>query len=350
MKFAIIYHMLFLSEIEDRGITSNLTPCGFEVSDDMVHENLQRGEILACPTTMELRSQGRVVSGKDWIIPLTPSEILRRQDRAIDLTVEACERAQSWGANIIGLGFLLGKIGRRGMDVRRRISVPVTNGDCHLISNSVQILKTIFDDLALDPSKEEIAIFGFPGQTSTYLAEYLLSLGTKLILVTKSTPFMNRLLKKIVGPGNSTPVLVPSITEASRKCRFFLTAGSGDQLISAHDFVKPAIVIDVSFPKNVPQPADHIFVIDSGIVEMPKAFLNITGYYPDKALTCLSELMILSLEGHIEDFSLGRKITSKKIRQVGHWAAKYGFDSDRLYSYRQPIEKENLVEFYHRYF
>jgi fatty aldehyde-generating acyl-ACP reductase len=330
MNFGIIYHMLFLSEIQDRNISSKLTPCGFEVTDDMVRKNLQKGEILACPTTMELRSQNGLVSGKDWIIPLTPSEVLHRQDVAIDWTVQACRMAQSWGADIIGLGFLLGKIGRRGADVRRRIDVPVTNGDCYLIANTVQILHTVLNDLDLEPAKEKITIFGFPGQIAIHLTEYLLSLGARLILVANSTPFMNKVLKKIVRKGNSAPELVPSISEASRKSRFFLTAGSEDQRIHVHEFPEPAIVLDVSFPKNVPQAADHVFVIDSGIVEVPKASLNITGYYPDKALTCLSELMMLSLEGHKADFSMGKEITLDKINQVAAWASKYGFNSDQL--------------------
>ena len=58
----------------------------------------------------------------------------------------------------------------------------------------------------------------------------------------------------------------------------------------------------------------------------------------------------MSLEGHREDFSLGRKISLNKIRRVGNWAVKYGFNSDQLYSFGQPIDKEDLFEFYDRNF
>jgi predicted amino acid dehydrogenase len=331
-------------------MSSKLTPCGFQVTDDIVCNQLQKGEISACDNTIEIRSPGGVVFGKDWIIPLTPSEILQNQDRTIDMTIEACELAQSWGADMIGLGLLLGKIGRRGVDVSRRINVPVTNGDSYLIYNSVQVLETILNNLNLDLSKEVVAIFGFPSLISQLLAEYFISVGVRITLITKSTPFINRVLKKITRQGNSVPELVPSISEASKESRFFFTAGSENQLALAHDFVAPAIVIDVSFPKNVPKPADHVFAIDSGIVNVPKAFLNMSGYYPDKALTCLSELMMLSLEGHCEDFSLGRNISLQKIKQIGNWAIKYGFNSDQLFSYGQPIDKEDLYEFYDRNF
>ena len=350
MKFGLIYHMFFLSEIEARGMSSKLTPCGFQVSDEIVCEHLQSGQISACDTTIEIKSRSGVVLGKDWIIPLTPSEILLNQDRAIDMTVEACILAQDWGADIIGLGLMLGKIGRRGVDVRSRINVPVTNGDCYLIYNSVQIIEKILSHLALDLSRENIAIFGFPSLISICLTEYLIYLGANLTLVTKPTPFIKRLLKKISQQGNSTPDLVPSIAEASKKCRFFFTAGSEDQRIYPQDFVTPAIVVDVSFPKNVSKSADHVFVVDSGIVNVPKAHLNISGFYPDRALTCLSELMMLSLEDHRDDFSLGRKISLNKIRQVGKWSVKYGFNSDQLYSFGQPIDKEDLFEFFQKHF
>ena len=350
MKFGLIYHMLFISEIEERRMSPRLTPCGYQISDNIVCDHLQKGEISVCDTTIEIRSQAGEVLGKDWIIPLTPAKILQNHDRAIDMTVRACQLAEKWGAEIIGLGFLLGKIGRRGEDVRRRINLPLTNGDSFLIYNSVQVLETILDELSLDLAEENVAIFGFPSLIGQYLAEFLISLGAKITLVAKPTPFIKMVLKRIAPQGASVPDLVPSISEASEKSRFFFAAGSEDQLIDAEDFVAPAIVIDVSFPKNIRRTADHVFVVDSGIVNVPKAFLNISGYYPDRALSCLSELMMLSLEGCRENFSLGRNLSVDKIGRIGSWALKYGFNSDKLYSFGKLIDKKILKEFWGDFF
>ena len=89
MKFGLIYHMLFISEIEERRMSPRLTPCGYQISDNIVCDHLQKGEISVCDTTIEIRSQAGEVLGKDWIIPLTPAKILQNHDRAIDMTVRA---------------------------------------------------------------------------------------------------------------------------------------------------------------------------------------------------------------------------------------------------------------------
>ena len=347
MRFSFILHLLHPEEIERNGMSSELFPYEVSVNEEFIETLLNQAQITQYGPSMQIisRNNGEGCSGDNWIIPLTPRMILQNQNLALEMTTKACQMAQEQGAEIIGLALMLGSIGRRGQDVRQRVNIPITNGESYLVFNSLQVLMKLLNFFERDSKRERVAVYGFPSTIGTLLTESLLSLGIDVTLIAKKTRHAQRLINEISGKYHASLELASSIREAQKDCKIIFTAGAGGQVVNADELAKPAIIIDVSLPRNVLLNDKEVLVVDAGMVSMPRRSLNISGFFPNKALPCLTELIILSLEERREDYSLGRNLTLGKVKEIGTLAQKYGFEVDTLYSFGEPIDTEYLSHF-----
>lgn len=352
MKFGLIYHMFFPEEaLDGYGVDllqgDQVIPCGFCVADrKQIEDMVAESDIVTCDSTMSFVSKaGRACSGKEWTIPLTPEMILRNQNSAVEMTVEACRRAQDWGADVAGLGLMLGKIGRRGQDVTEHVDIPVTNGDSYLIYHSAQVVMKLLDFFGWEAGMAKAAVYGFPSTVGTALTEYLMSQGIEVILIARQTSHVQKLIKKISGKYHTPIKLVTTFSEALKETRIILTAGSGAQVLNPSEMDDPVIIIDVSFPRNVFQPSEKMLVIDANAIPMPRDLVFSEGYVPERIPTCLAELILLSFAGKKEGFSLGRNLSLEKIGEIGMLAKEHGFVSDLLYSFDKPVDMERLEYF-----
>lgn len=345
MKFSFILHLLLPEEIEEKGMSSELIPNGVSV-DKEVETILNQAQIVEYRSNMQISSQnGKSCSGNNWVIPLTPQMILQNQNLALEMTISACQMAQQQGAEIIGLALMLGKLGRRGQDIRQRVAVPMTNGDCYLVFNCLQVLMKLVNFFEWEPKKLRVAVYGFPSTIGVLLTEGLLSLGIGVTLITKPTRHAQRLINQISDKYHASLELAPSIKQAQKDCKVIFTVGAEGQIINVDKLAKPAIIIDVSFPRNALIRGKEVLVIDAGMVSLAGRSLNVSGFYPNKVLPCLAELIILSLEERREDYSLGRNLTLGKVKEIGSLAQKYGFEVDAFYSFGKPIDMEYLSHF-----
>jgi predicted amino acid dehydrogenase len=352
MKFAFIYHIFFPEEaLEGYGVelkeADKVIPCGLCVDNrEQIEGMVADREIMTCDSSMQFTAEnGNRCDGKEWTIPLTPEMILHDQNSAMEMTVNASRQAQQWGADIVGLGLMLGKIGRRGQDVKEKIDISVTNGDCYLVFHGVQVVKRLINFFGWQGETTNIAVYGFPSTVGTYLTECLLSQGIGVILIAKQTPYIQKLMKKISERHHASLKLVSSFSEAQQDARIILTAGSAMQVLNVDDIENPLIVVDVSFPRNVFRESEKIIVIDANAIPLPRDHLSISGYFPERVPTCLAELILLSLENRREDFSLGRTLSLENINEIGELAKKYGFVADILYSFDRPVDEERLQYF-----
>ncbi len=345
MRFSFILHLLLPEEIERNGMSSELIPYGVSV-DKEVETMLKQAQIVEYGSSMQITSQnGESCTGNNWIIPLTPQGILQNQNLALEMTINACQIAQEQGAEIIGLALMLGKIGRRGLDIRQRVDIPMTNGDSYLVFNCLQVLMRLLNFFEWEPKKVKVAIYGFPSTIGTLLTECLLSLGTNITLIAKPTRHAQRLINQISNKYHASLELAHSIKEAQKDCKVIFTVGAEGQIVNVDKLAKPAIIIDVSFPRNALIRGKEALVIDAGMVSLAGRSLNVSGFYPNKVLPCLAELIILSLEERREDYSLGKNLTLGKVEEIGNLAQKYGVEVDALYSFGKPIDMEYLSHF-----
>src|SRR5262249_13936214 len=106
-------------------------------------------------------------------------------------------------------------------------------------------------------------------------------------------------------------------------------------LVRPEDLRPGAVVCDLSKPANVGPDVmaarPDVLVIDGGIVAVPGLpDLGRTGLEPGHAYACMAETMMLTLEGHFQNTSLGSDISAENLRWMTTLSAKHGFEVARL--------------------
>jgi fatty aldehyde-generating acyl-ACP reductase len=87
-----------------------------------------------------------------------------------------------------------------------------------------------------------------------------------------------------------------------------------------------------------------VLVVEGGMVDVPGQvnFHFNFGYQPGKAYGCMAETMALALEGHCEDYTLGKSIDIVQVREIGEMAARHGFKLSGLRSFNRAITAEQI--------
>jgi predicted amino acid dehydrogenase len=125
-------------------------------------------------------------------------------------------------------------------------------------------------------------------------------------------------------------------------------SSSTDVLIFPEDLKSGAIVCDVARPrdvsKKVVEERDDVLVIEGGVIEVPgHPNFRFNFGFPDKtAYACMSETMILALEGSYESYTLGRDLSVEQIERMGALARKHGFKLAGFRAFEKAVTNEDI--------
>lgn len=114
-----------------------------------------------------------------------------------------------------------------------------------------------------------------------------------------------------------------------------------------------AVICDVAQPADIdPNEAAQrpdVLVIKSGEVLLPVEmdWGYDMGLSPRRAYACLAETILLAMEGHFVDFTIGRNITREQVNEIARLFHKHKFELDELRSY-DNIVTEELLEYKRR--
>ncbi|MGC8861944.1 MAG: shikimate dehydrogenase, partial [Armatimonadota bacterium] len=85
-------------------------------------------------------------------------------------------------------------------------------------------------------------------------------------------------------------------------------------------------------------------VIEGGVVEVP-GDVNFNfdfGFPPKTAYACMSETMMLALEGRYECFTLGKNVSLAQVEETQRLAAKHGFRLAGFRSFEKAVTQEQI--------
>jgi predicted amino acid dehydrogenase len=124
-------------------------------------------------------------------------------------------------------------------------------------------------------------------------------------------------------------------------------------LINPRSLVPGAVVCDLARPANVgPEVAvlrPDVLVIDGGIIDVPgHPDLGLYGLGQGLAYACMAETMMLTLDGHLRNTSLGTDLAPEGLRMLHRLADLHGFRVAQLRSFGQPLDHadwDRLVAF-----
>lgn len=136
------------------------------------------------------------------------------------------------------------------------------------------------------------------------------------------------------GKFSSGPLVVTvNIKDALRNSDLIISASNATSELIGPEYLKPGSVIcDVARPadvsKTVLERRKDVLVIEGGLVRYPEkvCFGQNMGYDPGINLACLSETLLLALEGDYRDYSIGLKLSLEEINYLRGLAEKHGFE------------------------
>lgn len=154
--------------------------------------------------------------------------------------------------------------------------------------------------------------------------------------------------------GINCPVKISfNIEEALPQCDMIVAASnSPEYLIYPRHLCSGAVVCDVARPADVApecyQKRDDVLVLEGGLVQYPDniSFGPNLGYRNGVSLGCLSETVLLALEGDYNDYSIGMNLSLETIDYLRHLGKKHGFSLAGLKMGNREISDEEIEEIY----
>ena len=134
-----------------------------------------------------------------------------------------------------------------------------------------------------------------------------------ITLVARHMGPLEELAQELIEQNHCEVAVSQDIHAALKEADIVITVTSAlDFLIEPGDLKPGAVVCDVARPRNVSREVslkrNDVLVIEGGIIRVPGDvdFHFNFGFPPRTSYACMSETMILALDGRYEDFSLGR--------------------------------------------
>lgn len=129
-------------------------------------------------------------------------------------------------------------------------------------------------------------------------------------------------------------------------------SNSPEYLIYADDLRSGAVVCDVARPADVSpevcEQRDDVLILEGGLVQYPDAicFGPNLGYRDGVNLACLSETVLLALEGDCHDYSIGNKLSLDTVQYLRGLARKHGFSLAGLRMGNHEIDEKDIEAIY----
>lgn len=145
------------------------------------------------------------------------------------------------------------------------------------------------------------------------------------------------------------------ISKTLQQCNMIVaTSNSPEYLIYPSDLSAGSIVCDVARPADVSpevyEQRDDVLILEGGLVKYPDniSFGPNLGYREGVSLACLSETVLLSLEGDYQDYSIGTKLPLETIEYLRRLGQKHGFSLAGLVMGGREITDEDVEMIYQR--
>ncbi len=315
--------------------------------DGMIEAYMRRkSPVIASHITGIQSLTGETAEG--WFIglPMTPRmltspELLQFSYEQIG---KCCELAHGLGAELIGLGAFSSVVGDGGITIAKNAPLPVTTGNSYTVATAIEAAELAASQLGINLADAVLGVVGASGSIGKTCATILAPKMARTVLI-------GRDLVRTEQVAQSLPRASASIDPNDLlPCDVVVTVSSaGGALVFPQHLGPGAVVVDVARPRDVSvrvaRERPDVLVIEGGVVSVPgDVEFNFEFGFPAKtAYACMSETMLLALEGRIESFSLGKEISVEQVLTTQELAAKHGFKLAGFRSFEREVGPE-LIE------
>ena len=287
------------------------------------------------------------VEAEGWLVvcPLTPSQMTGKLplELVYERIVQCAEIAADQGAEILGLGAFTSVVGDGGITVASRSPIPVTTGNSYTVATAIDGVLRACEMLDLDFSESTLAVVGATGSIGRTCAVVLARTFKHVLLV-------GRDLERTQAVANTIPNSEAStdITRISEADAIVTVSSAGKELILPEHLKPGAVVCDVARPRDVSvrvaEERPDVLVIEGGVIKVPgDPQFNFNFGFPEKtAYACMSETIMLALEGRFENFTLGKDVSVEQVDEINRIAHKHGFQLAKFRAFEREVQMEAI--------
>ena len=286
-----------------------------------------------------------------WFVgcTLTTRQFVQQpESKTVPKVVEAAELAQELGADIVGLGAFTAVVGDGGREVADAVDIAVTTGNSYTVATAVEGALRGGHVMGIDPEHATVAVMGATGSVGRVCAHLLADRVERIVLIGRRKEALEDVAGEIVGIGAGVEISL-SPAESLQQAHLVVTVTSALDAVIEPEMLRPgAVVCDVARPRDVSvrvaEERDDVLVIEGGSVRVPGdvQFNFDFGFPSGTAYACMAETMVLALEGRAEDYSLGKKLTVERVREISALADKHGFELSGFRSFERAVDDEAI--------
>lgn len=274
--------------------------------------------------------------------------------------------AKALGARLLGMGGLIASFAQGGNWLSDELEgMGITTGHAYTIGNIMQITDAAADSVGLGLDKATVAIVGAAGSIGSGCAKMIALYHPREIMLVELSTFnaqqrLDEIRTYISGIDNTITVTFTETLQAIRKADIVIVATNSPTSIIKAAYLKPgAIVIDDSFPKNVPRTLldrrKDVILLEGGVMQLPPRIEILSARnMPDlmdapltRAISCketygcFAELIVLALYRHQQNYGLGVSDPSL-AHDILAKAKKVGIGRAPLQCFDETVERQRL--------
>ena len=287
-----------------------------------------------------------------WFVgcPLTPRQMLTLPvDFVYDKIIEAGRMAAQQGARIVGLGAHTSVVGDGGITIAKNLNISVTTGNSFTVATGVEGALKAAELMDIDLSSARAAVVGAAGSIGRTCARMLARRVPEIGLVDLSLEPLNKVATELTAESDAIVKVFTEVHTGIKDADIVVTVTSAvNAIIHPADLKSGAVVCDIARPRDVSwrvaKERDDVLVIEGGVVAVPGGveFNFDFGFPPRTAYACMSETMILALEGRYENFTLGKELSVEQVNTISSLAAKHGFTLAGFRSFEKAVTQEQI--------
>ena len=287
-----------------------------------------------------------------WFIgcPLTPKQLLTLPTEFVYKRLIQCGKlAESLGAGIIGLGAFTSVVGDGGVTVAKNLDIAVTTGNSYTVATAVEGGLDAAKRMGINLENSKVAVVGATGSIGRTCALMLAPKCAEIALIGRDLTRLEDVARELPG---ACVRLYDDVHLGLRDADLVITVTSArDAVIEPEDLKPGSVVCDVARPRDVSvrvaKERDDILVIEGGVVAVPGAdadFHFTFGFPPKTAYACMSETIMLALDGRYESFTLGKEVSVGQVQETERLAQKHGFHLAGYRSFEKAVTEQTIDE------
>lgn len=285
-----------------------------------------------------------------WFIgcPLTPKQLLTLPTEFVYKRLIQCGKlAESLGAGIIGLGAFTSVVGDGGMTIAKNLDIAVTTGNSYTVATAVEGGLDAARRMGINIENAKVAVVGATGSIGRTCALMLAPKCAEIALIGRDLTRLEAVAREISG---ACVRLYDDVHLGLRDADLVITVTSArDAVIEPEDLKPGSVVCDVARPRDVSvrvaKERDDVLVIEGGVVAVPGegADFHFTfGFPPKTAYACMSETIMLALDGRYESFTLGKEVSVEQAQETERLAKKHGFHLAGYRSFEKAVTEQTI--------